>query len=573
MLQEVFFRSGASESKVKVGKSKRFLGLCIGAMTLMASTSSYAARDTFVYCSEGNPTGFEQAINVSGTTSDAAVRLFDGLFTFKLGSTEVVPALAKSYTVSPNGLIYTIHLRKGVKFVGQGLPKSELKAGEKPFVPTRDFNADDVVFSFRRQDIKPSYLKEKDQVTEDAIAYNKAFKGAFEYYHDMDLAKLIKSVSKVNDYTVRFVLNKKSAVFIPDLAMDFAQIVSQQYAHYLIQRGTPKLAEEYPVGTGRYILKHFIPGSRIIYVRNDQYWGQKAKIKNLIFDITPNPENRLAKMKTGECNAMAYPLPTQMDSIKKDPRLQVVSAPSVTIGFLGYNVKKKPLTDPRVREALSLAVDRQRIINLVYKGAGELANVVIPPTVWSYDKKIPTIPYNVKKAKELLAKAGYPHGFSIKLWAMPVQRPYMPDAKRTAVLIQNDWAKIGVKAQIVTYDWAEYLNRLKNGEGEAFLSGWISDNGDPDNFFSVLLGCSAVGGNNYAQYCNKKLDKILTEAQQSSHHSQRVELYKKAQKIVRKDLPWLPLAYAKDLVVLSKNVKGYVIDPIGRHYFYDVSFK
>ena len=150
---------------------------------------------------------------------------------------------------------------------------------------------------------------------------------------------------------------------------------------------------------------------------------------------------------------------------------------------------------------------------------------------------------------------------------MPVQRPYNPNAKLMAEMVQADWAKVGVKAKIVSYEWAEYLKRASKGEHDAIIVGWTGDNGDPDNWLGTLLSCKAIGGNNYAQWCNKDFDQLVTEARKITDHDQRVERYMKAQQIFKQELPWTTMAHSVVTVMTTPNVKDFKIDPFGSMRF------
>ena len=177
--------------------------------------------------------------------------------------------------------------------------------------------------------------------------------------------------------------------------------------------------------------------------------------------------------------------------MKEDPAVNLMSQEGLNIGYLAYNTEKKPFDDARVRKALNMAVNKAAIIDAVFQGAGEAAKNPIPPTMWSYNDAIEDDPYDPEAAKKLLAEAGV-SGLKTNIWAMPVQRPYNPNAKRMAELIQADWKAVGVDAEIVSYEWGEYLKRSAAGEHETVLLGWTGDNGDPDNFLFALLSCEAV---------------------------------------------------------------------------------
>ncbi|MDX1606041.1 MAG: ABC transporter substrate-binding protein [Candidatus Competibacterales bacterium] len=240
---------------------------------------------------------------------------------------------------------------------------------------------------------------------------------------------------------------------------------------------------------------------------------------------------------------------------------------------LAFNVKKEPYGDVRVRQALNMAVNKQAIIDVVFQGAGQIAKNPIPPTIWSYNEAVEDYPYDPEQARALLAEAGHGDGFSTDIWAMPVQRPYNPNARRMAELIQADWAKVGVDAEIVSYEWGEYLQRSKDGEHQTVLLGWTGDNGDPDNFLYVLLGCDAVGGANRAQWCHEPFNDLLLQAKQTTDHEQRVDLYEQAQVIFKEQAPWITIAHSVVFKPVRNEVVDFRIDPFGGHVFYGVDLQ
>jgi dipeptide transport system substrate-binding protein len=446
-----------------------------------------AQAKTLVYCSEGSPEGFNPSLYTAGTTFDASSRaLFNRLVEFERGTTKVIPALAETWTVSDDGLSYIFKLRSGVKF-----------HTTKNFTPSRDMNADDVLYSFNRQ-------WKKDHMD------HKLSGGSYEYFNGMDMPNLLKGIDKVDDLTVRFTLNQPEAPFIANMGMDFASIMSAEYADKMHAAGTPDKIDQEPVGTGPFQLATYQKDAIIRYKAHPGYWDGKAAIDILVFAITPDPAVRYAKLKAGECHVMPYPNPADIAAMKKDPDIKVLEQEGLNVGYLAFNTEKEPFDNKAVRQALNYAINKDAIIDAIYLGAGKAAKNPIPPTIWSYNEKTKDYPYDPARAKLLLAGAGYPDGFETDIWAMPVQRPYNPNARRMAEMMQADLAKVGVKAKIVTFEWGEYLKRSKKGEHQMILLGWTGDNGDPDNFLHVLLGCAAAKGANRARWCHKPFDDILT---------------------------------------------------------------
>lgn len=520
---------------------------CLGA-TIALSTA--ASAKTLVYCSEGSPEGFNPSLYTSGTTFDASSRqVFNRLVEFERGTTKIVPALAESWQVSNDGLRYTFRLRKGVKF-----------HTTRNFTPSRDFNADDVLYSFERQ-------------WDANHPYHKVSGGTYEYFQGMSMPDLIKDIIKVDDYTVQFVLNAPEAPFIANMAMDFASILSAEYANKMMSAGTPERVDLDPVGTGPYQLVQYQKDAVIRYKAHPDYWKGVASIDTLIFAITPDASVRYQKLKAGECHVMPYPNPADIKAMQEDPEINVLEQEGLNVGYLAFNVEHKPFDDKRVRQALNMAINKQAIIDAVFQGAGKIAKNPIPPTIWSYNENTKDYPYDPAQAKALLAEAGVTN-LKTNIWAMPVQRPYNPNARRMAEIIQADWAKVGVEAEIVSFEWGEYLKRSKNGEHDTVLLGWTGDNGDPDNFLYVLLGCDAAkDGTNRARWCYQPFNDLLIQAKRTNSTDERTALYEKAQLVFKEEAPWVTVAHSVVFKPVRKEVKDFLIDPFGGHVFYGVDLR
>ncbi len=243
--------------------------------------------------------------------------------------------------------------------------------------------------------------------------------------------------------------------------------------------------------------------------------------------------------------------------MKTDPTLNVLQKEGLNIGYIAFNTEKKPFDNKLVRQALNLATNKEAILKAVYQGQGQVAKNPIPPILWSYNNNVKDYPYDPAKAKELLAQAGYPNGFEVELWYLPVTRPYNPDGKRMAEVIQADWEKIGVKTKLLTYEWAEYRKRSKTGEQAVMMFGWSGDNGDPDNFFVPLLGCEAVkGGGNVARWCNKSFEDLIIKAAQTPKQADRAKLYEQAQVIFKEEAPWITVAHSVRFDPIAQGSAG-----------------
>ena len=524
---------------------------------LLASAPFATAATNLVFCSEGSPAGFDPGQYTTGTDFDASAEtMFNRLTQFERGGTAVIPGLATSWDISPDGLSYTFHLREGVKF--HTTPY---------FKPTREFNADDVLFTFNR-------MINKDD------PFRKAYPTEFPYFTDMGMDTNITKIDKVDDHTVKFTLKEVDAAFIQNMAMSFASVQSAEYAAQLLKEGKAADINQKPIGTGPFVFKSYQKDSNIRYTGNKDYWKpDDVKIDNLIFAITTDPSVRIQKLKKNECQVTLFPRPADLKALKEDPALKMPDQAGFNLGYIAYNVmdkikgddKPNPMSQLKVRQAMDMAVNKQQIIDSVYQGAGQLAVNAMPPTQWSYDTTIKDAKYDPEKAKELLKEAGVKEGTEIVLWAMPVQRPYNPNAKLMAEMLQSDWKKIGLNVKIQSYEWGEYIKRSKGGENGAMLIGWSGDNGDPDNWLNVLFGCDSLEGNNFSKWCDKKFDDIVKQAKRTSDQSKRTELYKQAQHVLKDAVPMTPIAHSTVFQPMRANVQDFKISPFGLNSFYGVS--
>ena len=528
----------------------------VGASLLASAPFAHAASN-LVFCSEGSPAGFDPGQYTTGTDFDASAEtIFNRLSQFERGGTAVEPGLATSWDVSPDNLTWTFHLRDGVKF--HTTPY---------FKPTREFNADDVLFTFNR-------MLDKD------MPFRKAYPTEFPYFTDMGMDKNIAKVEKIDDKTVKFTLNTVDAAFIQNMAMHFASIQSAEYADKLLKGGKPADINQKPIGTGPFVFKSYQKDSNIRYTGNKDYWKpEDVKIDNLIFAITTDPSVRVQKLKKNECQVTLFPRPADLKALGEDPNLKMPHQAGFNLGYIAYNVMDKikgstepnPMSQLKVRQALDMSVNKQQIIDSVYQGAGQLAVGAMPPTQWSYDTSIKDAPFDPEKAKALLKEAGIKPGTEIVLWAMPVQRPYNPNARLMAEMLQSDWSKIGIKAKIMSYEWGEYIKRSKGGENGAMLIGWSGDNGDPDNWLGTLFGCDSLEGNNFSKWCDPEFDKLVKAAKATTDIAERTKLYQQAQQRLKSQVPMTPIAHSTVYQPMRKNVEDFKISPFGLNSFYGVS--
>ncbi|WP_042687323.1 ABC transporter substrate-binding protein [Candidatus Glomeribacter gigasporarum] len=506
---------------------------------------------TLTYCFEVSPTGFDanQSETIPAHTASAA-SLYNRLIEFGRGGTKLEPGLAESWDISKDGKVYTFHLRRGVQF--HSTPW---------FKPTREFNAEDVLFTFER-------------MRNPNMPFRKAYPTEFTDFHSAGLDKIISKIEALNPYTVRFVLHKALAPFWLNLAAPTSSILSAEYAAKLLKEGHPSEISWKPIGTGPFIFQEYIKDATIRFKGNPEYWKPNdVQLSRLIFDITPDAAVRMQKLRANECQVVTSPRLTDIPAFERDPNFQVLNQPGFNVSFLAYNTTHKPLDDVRIRRALDMAIDKQAIIDQVYEGRAQIAIAPMSPLQWSYDKTLKDTPRDLKQAKALLEQAGYPNGFEIALWTPP-QRSYNPNPQLMAAMIQSDWKKIGIKTKIVTYEWAEYIKRANHGEHDALILGIVSSIPEPDLWLGGrAFGTTTRNDYSFSRWSSVLFDDLIDRATQTLDIAERTRLYTQAQKIFKQEQPVTPIAYATDDAVVNKRVTGFKINPLGPTVFSGVGLK
>jgi dipeptide transport system substrate-binding protein len=501
-------------------------------------------------CTEASPDGFDVVqYNSLVTTNASADVIFNTLVSYDAAAKKVVPALADSWSTSADGLIYTFHLRPDVAFQTTDY-----------FKPGRTLNADDVVFTFDRM-LDPNHPWHKV-----------AGPSGFPHAQSLGLVKLVKAVVKVDDHTVKFVLNNPNATFVSLLTMGFASVYSAEYADQLAKAGKETDLNAKPVGTGPFQLKSYTKDAVIRYDVNPSYRGPKPSVDRLIYAITPDPAVRAQKIKAGECQIALSPKPEDLAAARNDRELKVVDTPAFMTAFVALNTQKKPLDNPKVRTALNLAFDRDAYLKAVFAGTAVPAVNPYPSNTWSYAQNIAAWPHDPARARKLLAAAGYPDGFATTIWVRPTGSTLNPNPQLGAQLLQADFAKIGVRAEIKVIEWGELIKEAKQGQHDILFMGWAGDNGDPDNYLTPQFSCDAVkSGINFARYCDPRLDKLIADGKTIDDVAVRSKDYVAAQQIIHDQALWIPLGYPVAAAITRTNVSGYRVSPFGRQDFGSVT--
>ncbi|PWC22361.1 peptide ABC transporter substrate-binding protein SapA [Brenneria roseae subsp. roseae] len=498
----------------------------------------------FVYCVNDVLNTFNPQMARSGVTIDTlAAQMYDRLLDVDPYTYRLMPELAQRWEVLDNGSTYRFYLHHNVPFQTTAW-----------FSPTRNMNADDVVFSFQRM------LDKKHP-------YHDINGGEYPYFDSLQFADSVQSIRKLGEYTVEIRLNSPDASFLWHLATHYAPILSAEYAQALAKNDKQELIDREPVGTGPYRLNEYRNGQYIRLTRNDAYWRGQPRMSQVVVDLGSGGTGRLSKLLTGECDVLAYPAASQLTILRNDPRLRLSLRPGMNVAYLAFNVRKSPLDNRRIREAIALAINNDRLMQSIYYGTAETAASILPRASWAYDNESQITEYNPEKSRRILQDLGIT-GLSLRLWVPSASQSYNPSPLKTAELIQADLAQVGIQVTIVPVEGRFQEARLMEQSHDLTLAGWATDSNDPDSFFRPLLSCAAIRSQtNYAHWCDPRFDDVLQNALSSQQLSKRIEYYQQAQQILAEQLPVLPLASSLRLLAYRYDMKGLVLSPFGNASF------
>ena len=525
------------------------LSLSLAAWLLAAlpvvQAADAAAPKPLVYCTDASPEGFDPGLWDSASTNNVNNQMFQGLVRFERGGTALQPALATAWTISPDARVFTFTLREHVRF------------HTRPwFTPTRPMNADDVLFTFGR------FLDREHP-------FNKAFPANFIYPQNLGLAKAITKMEKLDDRTVRFTLAQPNVTFVTWFAMAFAGIQSAEYGAQLLREGKAAQINRLPIGTGPYRFRSYAKDDVVRMEANPDYWGEPQKTQKLIFTISREAAVRVQKLLAGECQITSPLRDIDVAAIDRHrERIRLEKIQALNISYLSFNLRKPPTDNRLVREALDIAVDRDAIFRALFpRGDAMQAVNPFPPAIPGYHRALKN-EYDPERAKALLRQAGFPDGLDIDLWALPVTRPTNPNGQLMAQLIQQDWARIGVRAQIRTYEWGEYLKRANAGEHSVYMSGWSGESGDADDFLTPNLSCAT--NKSGVKFCNPEFERLIDAARATPDQARRIALYEQAQVIFKRERPWITMAHSTVYIPTSKDLRGFRMQPNGGVVFENV---
>ena len=487
-----------------------FLVACGGDVEKKDST----AKDTLVVAQGADVKSLDPHASNDNPSSRVRVQIYDRLV--QLDDNGVPqPMLAESWE-RPDDTTTIFHLRKGVKFHNG----DEMKAS-------------DVKFSLER-----------------------ALKAPEIFY----IIEGINGIEVLDDYTVKVTTEKPMAALLNNLSNGTIAILSE--------KATTEAGEgfgQHPIGTGPYKFVSWQSGDKITLEAFPEYWQGTPSIKNVVFKSIVEETNRTIGLETGELDVVYDILGMDKVKLREDERFTFIEEPQLALTYLGFNLKKEPYNNPKVREAISYAIDQKPIIDTVFLGAAEPANSILGKNIFAY-YDVEKFTQNIEKAKALMAEAGYPDGFKAKIWVNdnPVRRD-------TAVILQDQLKQIGIDLAIETVEWGAFLDGTARGDHEMYLLGWGTVTRDPDYGMYELISTSTMGAaGNRSFYSNPTVDKLLEEGRTELDPEKRKAIYKEIQEIIRKDIPMYMIIYPLQNVVTQKNIKNFKLDSAQSHKIYGV---
>ena len=514
---------------------------------LILSANAYGAKEIIVTYKDDVST-LDPAIGYDWQNWSMIKSLFDGLMDYEPGTTNLKPDLAESYTISDDGLTYTFKLRKGVKFHNG-----------------RDLTAEDVKYSLTRT-IDPATQSPGQGFFASIKGFDALASGK---------AKDLSGVKALDSHTVEITLANPDATFLHVLAINFAFVVPKE--------AVEKYGEDFgknPVGTGAYSMQEWSLGQRVVFKKNSKYYRSgEPKLDQITFEVGQEPLVALLRLERGEVDILGDGVPpASFLKVKNDANFNgiMVEGGQLHTGYISMNVKIKPFDNKKVRQAVNMAVNKDRIIRII-NGRAVVANQPLPPAMPGYDNNYKGYAYDPAKAKALLKEAGYGDGIETEIYAMNTD----PNP-RIVQAIQQDLAAVGIKAAVKTLAQSNVI--AAGGEADQapmIWSGgmaWIADFPDPSNFYGPILGCGGAvkGGWNWAWYCNESLDAKAKQADAMTNAAdaeKRIELWRSIYVGIMDDAPWVPVFHEQRFTTRAKRIKGpaeIFVDPVHIPVHYDV---
>ncbi len=486
---------------------------------------------TFIFARGSDSQKLDPADVDDGESVNALAQVMEGLVRLRSGTFEVEPCLAESWEVTPDGLTYTFKIREGVRF-HDGTP----------------LDAEAARYSFARQmdPAHPAHLPEAN----------------FQYWNY--LYQEVNAVEAVDSRTLVFRLSSPNSSLLYSLAIFPAWLVSPRA---LETHGAE--FQRHPVGTGPYRFSSWSPNQAIVFEKNPDYWDRSAppQFERIVMKVVPENTVRLLELRAGRVHGIDGLQPAELRALRDDPSLRVYNEPGMNVGYLAFQMENPKFAEAEVREAFAMAINLEELRQVALDGSGTVARLPIPPGFLGDDgDRSHDIPFDPDSARRILAKYSERWKTPVTLHVMTAPRPFLPEPVKAASLIRASLERVGVPVEIIAKDFKTHLDLTRDGAFELAILGWIGDNGDTDNFLSILFGSWAAekgAATNISFYKNAEMDRLLLAARAEVDEGKRAGLYKEALAVWRRDLPIIPLLHGDNIAVMRREVTGFQLQGPG----------
>lgn len=472
----------------------------------LSCSHSHSDPQTVTLIIEASPLNLDPRVGIDAFSERIDQLLFDGLVR-RDEHFNLQPALAQVWEV-PDPLTYIFHLREGVHFHNGQL-----------------MSARDVKWTF-------------DSMFDGTVITSKT--GAYQY---------VKSVEAPDDRTVIFRLKEPFSALLWSLADGAIGIVPY---------GSGKDFAQHPIGTGIFKLIKNEQDNEVIIARNDDYWGEKAKIEHARLAVVPDTTTRALELRKGSADIEINSLPPDMlPTLRVEPNLRIAQAPGASLNYLAMNLRDPILRDVRVRQALAYAIDRTPILHYLWRDTARPAHSILPPEHWAYDDHLPHYPYDPGKARALLDAAGYPMKNGVR-FRMTIKSSTDEAPRIIASVLQQQLRAVGIELDIRTFEFATFFSDITKGAYQLYTLRWVGGtNQDPDVFEYVFHSASFPPKRaNRSFYSNPQVDAWIVEGRREVDQSKRKAIYSRIQQQLAIDLPHIYLWYLDNVIVHTARIKN-----------------
>ena len=518
---------------------KRFLSLCLAALmtaTLLAgcntktggeegkkdpeSGGKTGVKDTLVIAQNADIYSMDPQLKVDTQSGRIKTLVFESLVSTD-SENNILPSIAKSWEFIDDTTIHFV-INDGITFHN----------GDK-------LTMDDILFSFQRGENAPQTSATMDPID-------------------------IANCKAIDEKTFEMKLKYPFGAIMLNLADTKCSIVNKKYVEEV---GDEQFAQK-PIGTGPYVFANWKSGDRCELKTYDGYWGKKPAIPNITFRVITEGANRAIELETGGVDVALDIQPGDVERISSNPDLTLQRGPNYSVTYMAMNQSKKPFDDVRVRQAINLALDLPSIVDAVYQGTGSVGCGPLTPSVWGYDKNLKAPQQNIDKAKELLAEAGYPDGFSTTILTSDHQQ-----RMDFSEIAQNQLSAIGIKCEVKIMEWGAYLDAVFAGEHEMTVLGY-SYGADPYTGMFNLFASTCFGPDgNISWYANAEVDALFEQIKVENDDDKRRTMVEKLQQIIVDDAVWVNIWQGENIDGTVKNLKGWQNRGDSMYRFMDMSFE